>query len=130
MIIRGLVAGKKKILSGIFTAAFLFFELGFINTVKAASGCSANDQFQNPLGNGYCNTTEIITNGTNWILTLVASIIILILIIGGIRYITSTGDEDKIRASKNMITYAIIGLGIILISLALVTEIADVLNGT
>lgn len=129
MISKGLIAQKKKILFVIFAFAFLFFEFGLTDTVKAVAGCSAGDMYQNPLGAGYCTISDILSKGTNWILGLASSIILLILIIGGIRYISSSGDEEQIRASKNMITYAIIGLGIILVSLAVVTELVNVLNG-
>ncbi|MFH1048607.1 MAG: hypothetical protein V1732_03000 [Patescibacteria group bacterium] len=94
-----------------------------------AATCSGPGMFVSPLGPGYCTIGEILTNATNWILALVASIIILIIVIGGLMYISSSGDEEKLRTSKNIIFYAVIGLGIILISYALITEVTDILKG-
>ncbi|MBU4579739.1 hypothetical protein KKB43_01855 [Patescibacteria group bacterium] len=94
-----------------------------------AASCSGPGMFVSPLGLGYCTIGEILTKATNWILSLVASIIILVIIIGGLMYISSSGDEEKLRASKNIIFYAVIGLGIILISYALITEVTDILKG-
>lgn len=96
----------------------------------SVASCSGSGMFVSPLGPGYCTIGEILEKATGWILSLVASIIILILIIGGLMYISSAGDEEKIRTSKNIILYAIIGLGIILISYALITEVEKLLKGT
>lgn len=94
-----------------------------------ATPCSGPGMFTSPLGPGYCTIGEILTHATNWILSLVASIIILILIIGGLMYISAGGDEEKLRTSKHVIYYAMVGLGIILISYALITEVTTVLKG-
>ena len=63
-------------------------------------------QNSNPiLGNG-----GILTKAINLItfLTGVASIIIIIL--GGIKYVVSTGDPGKVGSAKDTILYAVIGL--------------------
>lgn len=91
--------------------------------------CGGPGMFISPLGPGYCTIGEILTKATNWILSLVSSIIVLIIIIGGLMYISSAGDEERLRTSKNIIYYAVIGLGIILISYALITEVTDILKG-
>lgn len=98
-------------------------------TPTPAVACSGPGMFVSPLGPGYCTIGEILTNATNWILALVSSIIVLILIIGGLMYISSSGDEEKLRTSKNIIYYAVVGLGIILISYALITEVTNLLKG-
>lgn len=93
------------------------------------STCSGGGMYESPLGFGYCTLGEILAKSTNWILSLVSSIIVLVIIIGGLMYISSAGDEERLRASKNIIYYAIIGLGIILISAALINEVTNLLKG-
>lgn len=88
--------------------------------------CSGSGMYRSPII--YCTVQELITAATGWILGLVSSIIILILVIGGIMYVTSTGDEERLRQAKNIIYYAILGLGIILISYALITEVKSILK--
>jgi hypothetical protein len=51
-----------------------------------------------------------------WILPLIGSVAVLFLIIGGIRYITSAGNKDKAETAKKTISYAVIGLVIIVLS--------------
>ncbi len=97
--------------------------------VPAGTPCGGPGMLVSPLGPGYCSIAEILEKATNYILSLVSAIIILIIIIGGLMYISSTGDEERMRTSKNIILYAIIGFGIILISYALITEVVDVIRG-
>jgi hypothetical protein len=49
---------------------------------------------------------------------------LVFIIIGGIRYITSGGDPKQAGAAKQIITYAIIGLVLILLSIGIVNFIA------
>lgn len=44
------------------------------------------------------------------LLFLVGAISVVMLIIGGIRYVLSSGDQNAVTAAKNTILYAIIGL--------------------
>lgn len=66
----------------------------------------------------------------NIFLTLAAIIAVVFLIIGGIRYITSRGDEDEAAAAKNTILYAVIGLIIIGLSAAIANFVINAINGT
>ncbi|MCH8748600.1 hypothetical protein IH781_02515 [Patescibacteria group bacterium] len=54
-----------------------------------------------------------ITNILNALLVLVAIAALIMLIIGGVRYIFSGGDEEKAAAAKNTILYALVGLVVI-----------------
>src|SRR5687768_12108949 len=49
----------------------------------------------------------------NWLLVLAALAALVFLIIGGIQYIVSRGDEEAASTAKNTILYAIIGLIVI-----------------
>lgn len=56
-------------------------------------------------------------------------IAVLMLAIGGIRYIIAHGDSGQIDEAKKMIMYALIGLGVIIISFALVTNVIRIMSG-
>lgn len=90
--------------------------------------CSGPGMYPSPLMFGYCTIPELITAATKWILGLVSGIIILILIFGGITYVTSAGDDEKIKTAKNTILYAIIGLAIILLAYTMINEVKDILK--
>jgi len=51
-----------------------------------------------------------LVNMTNWILGFVGLIAVLMIIYGGVLYLTSAGDDSKAENGKKTISYALIGL--------------------
>ena len=70
---------------------------------------------------------QSIKNATDWILGFVAMIAVLMLIWGGINYLTSAGDEDKAKTGKKTIQYALTGMVIAGIAYAVVNVIVTVI---
>ena len=64
---------------------------------------------------------------TNTILYIVGIIAVIMLIIGGIRYVVSGGDAKKVTDAKNTILYAIIGLVICFLAFAIVNFVISAL---
>ena len=64
--------------------------------------------------------TGVFKQVTNVILYIVGIIAVIMLIIGGIRYVLSGGDAKKVTDAKNTILYAIIGLVICFLAFAIV----------
>lgn len=64
---------------------------------------------------------------TNTILYIVGIIAVIMLIIGGIRYVLSGGDSKKVTDAKNTVLYAIIGLVICFLAFAIVNFVASAL---
>lgn len=75
-------------------------------------------------------TTDLevaILNLTNWILGFVAMIAVLAIVVGGVTYIGSAGDENKATNGKHIITYALLGLVVAGIAYALVNVIVTII---
>ncbi len=53
----------------------------------------------------------------------------IIIVMGGISYVTSTGDPQKVAKAKNTIMYAAIGLAITLLAAAIVNLVVTAVNG-
>lgn len=70
----------------------------------------------------------LLTRVINYFLGLVGLLAVLMLVIGGIRYITSGGNEQTIEKAKQTILYAIIGIIIVLLSYAIVFTITSSLR--
>ncbi|MCK4525344.1 MAG: hypothetical protein KAU07_02830 [Candidatus Andersenbacteria bacterium] len=51
-----------------------------------------------------------VLNFINWILGFISIIAVLMIIWGGVLYLTSAGDESKVENGKKTVTYAFIGL--------------------
>lgn len=59
------------------------------------------------------NVNRLITKIINIMSTIVGVIAVIMIIIGGFRYITSGGDTTKVSGAKNTILYGLIGLVIV-----------------
>ena len=64
---------------------------------------------------------------TNTILYIVGIIAVIMLIIGGIKYVISGGDSKKVTDAKNTVLYAIIGLVISFLAFAIVNFVISAL---
>jgi len=64
------------------------------------------------------------------LLYLGGGLAVLFLIIGGIRYIVAAGNEEQIKAAKNTIIYAIVGLILIVISIVIVNTLPAIFPNT
>ena len=63
-----------------------------------------------------------------WLLTIVGLLSVLFIVIGGIRYITSAGNEEATESAKKMITNSIIGLVVVILSYVIVVVIINALG--
>lgn len=60
---------------------------------------------------------------------IVGIIAVIVIIIGGVFYVTSQGDPGKTKRARDTILYAAIGLVVSLLSFAIVTFILNATNG-
>ena len=87
--------------------------------VLNASGEEATDS-SSCEEDGENSFSTIITRVINIFSILIGSISVIMIIIGGFRYIISGGDQNNVTAAKNTIMYAIIGLVVVLFSQVIV----------
>lgn len=64
--------------------------------------------------------TTLIQNIVNVLLFIAGAIAVIMIIIGGIRYVTSNGAQDQVKAAKDTILYSVIGLIVALLAFAIV----------
>ena len=65
----------------------------------------------------------MMTTIVQWVLGILGFVAVVIIIYGGVRYMTSAGDSSKVKDAKNTILYGIIGLVIALLAFAIVSFI-------
>ena len=84
--------------------------------LSGGAGCAqGKDQQANLFGsNGVFKTI------TNVLLFVIGAISVIMLIIGGIRYVVSGGDSGAVTSAKNTILYAVIGIVVAILAYALV----------
>ncbi len=61
----------------------------------------------------------------NVLLTILGSIAVIMIVIGGIRYTVSNGDTSAVTGAKNTILYAVIGLIVAIMAYAIVNFVID-----
>ncbi|MFA6097083.1 MAG: pilin [Candidatus Paceibacterota bacterium] len=84
----------------------------------------------------YCNplrgtVSDVVQGGQKligYVLGLIGSIALLFIVIAGMMYMTSAGNEERIASSKKMLTGAIIGVAIALLAYGFLQVILKILN--
>jgi len=64
----------------------------------------------------------------NTLIFLVGAVAVIMLIVGGLRYVISNGDSKAVEGAKNTILYSIVGIVVAVISFALVQFVINALN--
>jgi hypothetical protein len=95
-------------------------ELTIQNGAECAKANSAKDNLFAPNG--------VFSIVANTLIFLVGAVAVIYLIIGGLRYVVSSGDSKAVESAKNTILYAIIGIVVAVISFALVSFVINALN--
>lgn len=88
------------------------FDQGIADGAESAKG---EDQSEDLFG-----TTGVFTTITNVLLFLIGAISVIMLIIGGVRYVVSGGDQAAVTSAKNTILYAVIGIIVAILAYAIV----------
>ncbi len=70
---------------------------------------------------------QAIMNVTNWILGFIAIVATLVIIYGGVQYLTAGGNEDNVAAAKKTISFGIIGIVICGLAYAMVIVVSTVI---
>ncbi len=75
------------------------------------------------------DVNSIIATVINIFSFVVGVIAVIMIIVGGLKYITSTGDSSKTESAKNTILYAVIGLVIVAVAQVIVIFVLDEVQG-
>lgn len=101
---------KKSIKSAIVTALVLIPTRAFATDVVKVN---VPDQVKGP------SVDVLIKNVTNTLAYVAGALAVIAIIVGGILYITSGGDEKRIGAAKNTILYAVVGMVVAVLAYAI-----------
>lgn len=90
------------------------------STNGSAKICEAEDE---NIGN-----SNFVRNVVNTLLYLLGAAAVIVIIIGGITYATANGDAGRIKQAKNIIMYAVIGLGLAIMAWGIVAFVVGAFN--
>lgn len=123
---------KKTILSLVVVLGLVVAPVVLSSTAQAAtptpkeSLCTGSGGTWNA-GTSTCTNAD--SNGTldglfktivNILLYIIGAVSVIMIIIGGIRYVVSAGDQSSVTGAKNTIMYAVVGLVISIMAYAIV----------
>ena len=74
----------------------------------------------NPVNGGGDNLVGNITTILSQVIAVLGLVCVVVMIIGGVTYMTSSGDAGKVKKGKDTILYGLIGLVICVLAFALV----------
>lgn len=85
--------------------------------------CNESGNHQNNSSNSIYGPDGIITKIANLLAIIVGVAAVIVIVIAGIQYMTSTGDATKVNNAKNAIIYAVVGLVIVIVARTIVVFI-------
>lgn len=128
---------KRKIINtilslGIFTAVAVVPLVGSTASAAPEVVASALTDAQrgvNQVNDGNTKGLQgFIKDIINILLFVIGFVAVLMIIVGGIRYVTSGGDSNSVSSAKNTILYSVIGLVVALMAFAIVNFVLDSLR--
>ena len=108
-------------------AALLFMPSAHALDLSIAAGANAakgTDQVTDLFGQ-----TGTFRTITNVLLYLIGAISVIMLIVGGLRYVVSGGDSTAVQGAKNTILYAIVGIIVAILAYAVVSFVITSFSG-
>jgi hypothetical protein len=118
---------QMKVAKGAIVAAMIGLAIGlaapsFLKEISQVLGWTS---VNNPDVSGALTLSQIALNVLHFLLSVVGILAIIMLVVGGIMYLTSAGSEDRAETGKKIVLYSIIGILVALASLVIVSQIAE-----
>jgi len=96
-------------------------DLSLANGAKSAQGNDQGGDAQCLFGTeDGCSGGGVFKTITNVMLFIIGAISVIMLIVGGLRYVVSGGDSSAVQNAKNTILYAIVGIVVAILAYAVV----------
>ena len=133
----GKVANGKKTLARAFiglaiimTANIIIntFRIVLLNEGGKFADCAQINAATNEITGCVDNPGEMVMKVINWVIGVSGLVAVIFVIIGGVSYMTSSGDPGKVKRAKDTIMYALIGLAIVALSFAISSFVSGMIN--
>jgi len=114
----------KKFLPLLIVGALALTVLVSLGISNSASALTLMEGVESARGNNVpgvlFGSAGIITTITNTLLFIAGALAVIMIIFGGLRYVTSAGNSSAVTAAKNTVLYAIVGLIVAFLAFAAV----------
>lgn len=106
-----IAAGKKTLVHAFIGLAIVMLAHIVVNSIRIALGanfsadCARNQCVNSP--------AAMVTSAIQWVIAMAGIVCVIFIVYGGVGYITSSGDPNKLQKAKQSILYACFGLIIV-----------------
>jgi len=124
---------KKKFIAGLLTLAIAVTMIGLPlmvgaqvdDTTELTNAQDNLDSFRTASGLGKSDLSTMIGKIVQAILSLLGVVAVLIVLYGGFKWMTASGDETKVDGAKKLIISGVIGLVIVVAAYAIAQFVLD-----
>jgi hypothetical protein len=95
------------------------------SAIDVFEGCTGNSDAKVCNDQGSENASNLMRNIINTMIFLIGAIAVIMIIIGGFRYVVSNGEAGALTSAKNTILYSVIGLIVAILSYGVVEFVLD-----
>ncbi|MFA7169242.1 MAG: hypothetical protein WC178_00070 [Candidatus Paceibacterota bacterium] len=123
-----MIVAKKR---NFFIFLFLVGIITIVNPAFAATCDPNNPYFCNPLnlgGDGIDTIADALIIIIQFLLSVIGLISMAFIIISGLKYLTSAGNEESITSAKNTLTSALMGVILALMAFGIIEVIQEILE--
>ena len=120
-------SGKKTLVHAFIGLAIVLLANVIITSIRIAL-LGADGKFNCTINTECLNSSEVISNAINWVIGIAGFVSAIFVVYGGITYATSAGDPSKLQKAKSSITYALIGLAIVALSMIISAFVSGIIN--
>ncbi|MCK4592616.1 hypothetical protein KAT63_04235 [Candidatus Parcubacteria bacterium] len=108
----------------------LFFVLVFLEAGIVCAQCGPSVGIPcNPLDGTVSSFRDAIIIIIKYLLSIIGIITLTFIVISGIKYIASSGNEEKMKSAKDALNSSIFGLALAILSYVILEVIVGILNG-
>ncbi len=120
-------AGKKTLIQAFIGLAIVMSVNIIMSTIRIAL-IGSSGAFSNCASGECIDPTTMVESVIGWFIGIAGFVAAIFLVYGGILYITSSGDAQKLKKAKDTILYSLIGLAIVGLSVAITAFVSHMIR--
>ena len=120
--VKTLLFAGVLVVAGVGLAALPAFAANTPSSVSNGLNAAVNGS---GLSNKSVSVDSVAKNVVNALLYIIGILAVIMIIVGGVMYTTSAGDQAKVTKAKNIIIYGLVGLVIAILAYAIVSFVLD-----
>lgn len=123
----GRITTSKKVLPQAFIGLFIVLTANVIFSSIRIAMIGTSGNFGNCV-EGCINPTQMVSSTISWVVGIAGAVAAIFVVYGGISYVISSGDPQKLQRAKQIILYALIGLAVVALAEIITAFASNAIN--